>query len=194
MTPFDESYWDNRYKEGSTGWDIGTISTPLKEYFNQLKDTSLKILIPGGGNAYEAEYLYKKGFKNVTIVDISETALNNVQKRVTDFPKSQLIHQDFFEFEGSFDLIIEQTFFCALDPSLRKEYVKKMHVLLNPNGKIVGLLFDFPLTSDGPPFGGSIEEYLPYFKPLFNIEILERCYNSILPRAGRELFIKFQKY
>ena len=49
MTPFDESYWDNRYKEGSTGWDIGTISTPLKEYFNQLKDTSLKILIPGGG-------------------------------------------------------------------------------------------------------------------------------------------------
>ncbi|HAT63238.1 MAG TPA: SAM-dependent methyltransferase, partial [Flavobacteriaceae bacterium] len=168
--------------------------TPLKEYFNQLKDTSLKILIPGGGNAYEAEYLYKKGFKNVTIVDISETALNNVQKRVTDFPKSQLIHQDFFEFEGSFDLIIEQTFFCALDPSLRKEYAKKMHALLNPNGKIVGLLFDFPLTSDGPPFGGSIEEYLPYFKPLFNIEILERCYNSILPRAGRELFIKFQKY
>ena len=70
MSSFDESYWDNRYKEGNTGWDIGTISTPLKEYFNQLKDTSLKILIPGGGNAYEAEYLYKKGFKNVTIVDI----------------------------------------------------------------------------------------------------------------------------
>ena len=194
MSSFDESYWDNIYKEGNTGWDIGTISTPLKEYFNQLKDTSLKILIPGGGNAYEAEYLYKKGFKNVTIVDISETALNNVQKRVLNFPKSQLIHQDFFEFEGSFDLIIEQTFFCALDSSLRKEYAKKMYALLNPNGKIVGLLFDFPLTSDGPPFGGSKEEYIPYFKPLFNIEILERCYNSISPRAGRELFFKFQKY
>ena len=69
-----------------------------------------------------------------------------------------------------------------------------MYALLNPNGKIVGLLFDFPLTSDGPPFGGSKEEYIPYFKPLFNIEILERCYNSISPRAGRELFFKFQKY
>lgn len=193
MTRFDESYWDNRYKEGSIGWDIGTVSNPLKEYFDQVKDTSLKILIPGGGNAYEAEYLFQKEFKNVTILDISETALRNVQKRIPNFPKSQLIHQDFFEFEGTFDLIIEQTFFCALDPVLRKEYAKKMHSLLNPNGKIVGLLFDFPLTSDGPPFGGSKEEYIPYFKPYFNIEILEGCYNSIQPRANRELFIKLVK-
>lgn len=190
---FDESYWNTRYKEGTTGWDIGHISSPLKAYINQLEDKSLKILIPGGGNSYEAEYLFKKGFKNVTIVDISETALRNVQKRVPNFPKSQLILQDFFEFEGSFDLIIEQTFFCALDPILRKEYAKKMHSLLKPKGKLMGVLFDFPLTSDGPPFGGSKEEYLTYFNPYFTIEILERCYNSIPPRDGRELFFKVLK-
>jgi len=190
---FGESYWNTRYKEGTTGWDIGHISSPLKAYINQLEDKSLKILIPGGGNSYEAEYLFKKGFKNVTIVDISETALRNVQNRVPNFPKSQLIHQDFFEFEGSFDLIIEQTFFCALDPILRKEYAKKMHSLLKPKGKLMGVLFDFPLTQDGPPFGGSKEEYLTYFNPYFTIEILERCYNSIPPRDGRELFFKVLK-
>ena len=190
---FGESYWNTRYKEGTTGWDIGHISSPLKAYINQLEDKSLKILIPGGGNSYEAEYLFKKGFKNVTILDISETALRNVQNRVPNFPKSLLILQDFFEFEGSFDLIIEQTFFCALDPILRKEYAKKMHSLLKPKGKLMGVLFDFPLTQDGPPFGGSKEEYLTYFNPYFTIEILERCYNSIPPRDGRELFFKVLK-
>ncbi len=193
MDSLDEKYWDNRYKEGTTGWDIGYISTPLKDYFNQLEDTSLNILIPGGGNAYEAEYLFQNGFKNVTIVDISETALSNIQKRVPNFPKSQLFHQDFFEFEGSFDLIIEQTFFCALDPKLRKQYAIKMHSLLKPKGKLVGVLFDFPLTQDGPPFGGSKKEYLTYFEPYFQIEILEGCYNSIPPRASRELFFKVLK-
>lgn len=193
MTLLDKSYWDNRYKEGSIGWDIGHISTPLKEYIDQLDDKSLKILIPGCGNAYEAEYFFQNGFKNVTIVDISETALDNVQKRVTYFPKSQLINQDFFEFEDTFDLILEQTFFCALDPILRKEYAKKMHSLLSPKGKLVGLLFDFPLSIEGPPFGGSKKEYLTYFEPYFQIEILEECNNSIPPRAGRELFFKFQK-
>ena len=113
---FDETYWDNRYKNGTTGWDIGHISTPLKTYFDQLEDRSLQILIPGGGNSYEAQYLFEKGFQNVFVLDLSETALSNIQKRMPSFPKEQLIHQNFFDFEGSFDLIIEQTFFCALHP------------------------------------------------------------------------------
>ncbi|MAO09120.1 MAG: SAM-dependent methyltransferase [Alteromonas sp.] len=190
---FDETYWDNRYKNGTTGWDIGHISTPLKTYFDQLEDRSLQILIPGGGNSYEAQYLFEKGFQNVFVLDLSETALSNIQKRMPSFPKEQLIHQNFFDFEGSFDLIIEQTFFCALHPSLRKAYAEKMHQLLQPNGKLVGLLFDFPLTEEGPPFGGSLQEYDSYFSPLFKIDLLERAYNSIPPRAGKELFLKLLK-
>ncbi len=190
---FDETYWDNRYKNGTTGWDIGHISTPLKTYFDQLEDRSLQILIPGGGNSYEAQYLFEKGFQNVFVLDLSETALSNIQKRMPSFPKEQLIHQNFFDFEGSFDLIIEQTFFCALHPSLRKAYAEKMHQLLQPKGKLVGLLFDFPLTEEGPPFGGSLQEYDSYFSPLFKIDLLERAYNSIPPRAGKELFLKLLK-
>ncbi|MEZ4857287.1 MAG: SAM-dependent methyltransferase [Flavobacteriaceae bacterium] len=189
----DETYWDTRYKNGTTGWDIGYISSPLKAYIDQLNDYTQKILIPGGGNSYEAEYLYNKGFKNVFILDISETALLNVQKRMPAFPKTQLIHQDFFHFEGTFDLILEQTFFCAINPSLRKHYATKMNTLLQPKGKLVGLLFDFPLTEEGPPFGGSKKEYLTYFEPYFEIEKIDSCYNSIPQRAGKELFFKFLK-
>ena len=118
----NEIFWDNKYKSEQTGWDIGSISTPLKEYFDQLTNKELKILIPGGGNSYEAEYLHKKGFKNVYVVDISATVLTNFQKRVPSFPNQCLINIDFFELNDSFDLIIEQTFFCAINPDLRPKY------------------------------------------------------------------------
>ena len=52
-----QSYWNNRYLENDFGWDTGSITTPLKTYIDGLTDKSLKILIPGAGNSYEAEYL-----------------------------------------------------------------------------------------------------------------------------------------
>lgn len=185
----DASYWNKRYQENRLGWDIGYPSTPLKDYIDQLQDKSIRILIPGGGNSYEAEYLYQNGFENTFVVDVADTAKRNFLERFPNFPKEQFLVQDFFELDTSFDLILEQTFFCALNPSLRATYAKKMNALLKPTGKLVGVLFDFPLA-DGPPFGGSKEEYLEYFKSHFAIEILEPCYNSIPPRQGKELFLK----
>ena len=77
--------WDNRYVNNDIGWDLGEVSPPLKAYFNQLEDKNLKILIPGGGNSYEAEYLFNLGFKNFFVVDFSKTALDNIKKRVLNF-------------------------------------------------------------------------------------------------------------
>ena len=188
----DETFWDNRYKSLDIGWDLGKVSPPLKDYFDQIADTSLRILIPGGGNSYEAEYLYQKGFKNVYVIDISKTALNNLKTRVPDFPQDQLIHSDFFDLDMSFDLIIEQTFFCALDPSLRDQYVSKMHSLLPAEGQLVGLLFNAPLYSDRPPFGGHKTEYEERFKNNFEIIKMETAYNSQESRQGKELFINLK--
>ena len=190
---FDGTYWHNKYKNNTTGWDIGYISTPLKKYFDQLKDRSISILIPGGGNGHEAEYLHHLGFKNVYLLDIVAQPLKNFHSRVPEFPRAHLKQIDFFKLSGQYDLIIEQTFFCALDPVLRKKYVEKVNELLNNKGKLVGLLFDFPLTDDGPPFGGNIDEYTHTFSKKFKIKILERSFNSIPERNGKELFIKFEK-
>jgi len=187
----DEKFWDSRYQSENTGWDLGNISTPLKEYFDQLTNKELKILIPGGGNSYEAEYLHNKGFSNVYVVDLSETALSNLQKRIPSFPKNHLIHTNFFELKETFDLIIEQTFFCALNPELRPKYAHKMKELLKAKGKLVGLLFCVPLYDNRPPFGGNKEEYLPYFSPYFEIEIIETSYNSVSERKNEELFAEF---
>lgn len=189
----DEKFWDNKYKSEDTGWDIGKIARPIKTYFDQITNKDLHILIPGGGNSYEAEYLHKKGFKNVFVVDVSQTALQNFKSRVPSFSENNLIHSNFFDLDKGFDLIIEQTFFCALNPRLRSKYAQKMNELLLKKGKLVGLLFCVPLNEDHPPFGGNKEEYLSYFDSYFDIDIMEPSHNSIPSREGNELFIKLIK-
>ena len=188
-----KKFWEDHYHQGYMAWDLGAVSTPLKEYINQLENKLLKILIPGGGNGYEAEFLFKQGFKNVFVADIASAPLRNLKSRVPSFPDKQLLHLDFFDVQGSFDLILEQTFFCALDPALRQAYAKKTYDLLVPGGKLVGLLFDDVLNTDKPPFGGTKEEYISYFCPYFRFNKFESCYNSIKPRSGRELFINLEK-
>jgi len=189
----NKDYWEERYNNNEIGWNIGYPSTPIKAYADQLQDKSLKILIPGAGNSYEAEYLWDLGFKNLFIVDIVKQPLNNFKNRVPDFPEDQLLNIDYFELNNSFDLVLEQTFFCALKPDLRTKYAEKMHQLLKPYGKLVGLLFNFELTESGPPFGGSATEYKSLFKDQFKIKTLEKSINSIKQRQGKELFFIFEK-
>ena len=185
----EKEFWDNRWETEQLGWDMGQVSPPLKAYFDQLSNKALKILIPGCGNAYEAQYLHEQGFENVFVIDISKLALQSFEKRYPEFPKDHLIHGDFFKHKGEYDLIVEQTFFCAIHPSMRDQYVRKMSELLKKNGMLIGLLFDFPLE-DGPPFGGNKKEYQERFKKHFDQIKIERCYNSIPPRQGRELWVE----
>lgn len=185
----NESFWTNRYQTHETQWDIGYASPALMAYMEG-KPLDAQILIPGAGNAYEAEALWKKGFKNITVLDISTIPLENLKKRIPEFPDTQLQCVDFFAFEGVFDVILEQTFFCALDPSLRFEYVKKMAELLAPTGELAGLLFDAPMNADKPPFGGSKVEYVELFATHLRVLEMETSPLSIAPRAGKEVFFR----
>ena len=185
----NKDFWNDKYVASETGWDVGKLTTPLKEYFDQLNNKKVKILIPGCGNAYEGEYLFKNKFSSTFILDYSEQALRNFSNRVPEFSKKQLLNDDFFDTQGKYDIIIEQTFFCAIERNRRRDYFFKMHDLLKPNGKLVGLLFDDSLNENHPPFGGSKDEYKELFDPYFNIKVFETAYNSISSRNGRELFM-----
>ena len=128
----DQEFWSQKYQSNQLGWDIGEVSPPIKAYIDQLIDKDVSILIPGAGNAYEAAYLLEQGFKNVKVLDIAEEPLANLKERVPAFPKQQMLQEDFFIHEGQYDLIFEQTFFCALDPSLRVDYIDKMKSFKGP--------------------------------------------------------------
>ena len=105
----------------------------------------------------------------------------------------QIILGDFFKHQGEYDLILEQTFFCAINANLRKSYVAKMIELLSTDGKLAGVLFNKIFAQQGPPFGGSKREYKSLFENWFELQVFDPCYNSFNKRQGTELFIILQK-
>lgn len=186
----DSQYWNDRYLKGDTGWDMGMVSPPLKEYIDQLVDRDIRILIPGGGNSYEAAYLAGQAFGDVTVLDIAPVLVEKLQKTFAR-TRVKVLQEDFFDHKGSYDLVLEQTFFCALPPFLRADYVEHMYSLIKPGGHLAGVLFNRGFPQDGPPFGGTEKEYRKLFSHLFDIKILQPCYNSHPARQGAELFINF---
>jgi SAM-dependent methyltransferase len=187
--------WEKRWQAGQTGWDLGAVSPPLAAYIDQIPDSEkhLPILIPGCGSAYEAAYLLDKGFEHILMLDLAPTAVEHVKRRMDkahpDWSERMEVRTgDFFELQGHFHRILEQTFFCAIDPGLRPKYVHHMHQLLLPEGRLSGVLFNRDFEG-GPPFGGSTPEYRILFEPLFHLHTLEPCYNSVPPRAGTEVFL-----
>lgn len=193
----EAKFWQQRYEKDSIGWDMGVVSPPLKAYIDQMPDSVKEqaILVPGAGNAYEVGYLHEQGFTNVTLVDFAPAPIEAFAKRYPNFPTEHLLCADFFTLspeQCQFDLVIEQTFFCAINPARRDEYVEQMAALLNPNGKLIGLLFDKEFGRDEPPFGGTKQEYQQRFESHFNIDIMTSSNNSHPARQGNELFIQMR--
>ena len=121
-------FWQQRYEEDSIGWDMGQVSPPLKAYIDQLPESAKEqaILVPGAGNAYEVGYLHEQGFTNVTLVDFASAPIEAFAERYPEFPVAHLVCADFFALSPAqyqFDWVLEQTFFCAINPARRDEYV-----------------------------------------------------------------------
>ena len=188
----DPAYWNSRYINNTHGWDIGAPSPPLIEIIDAIDDKNAAILIPGAGNAYEATYLLNQGFTNIHVIDFAPKAIENINQIHGDNKNLHLYCEDFFLHHGAYDYILEQTFFCALDPSLRYSYLSKMSELLNTKGILTGVLFDKEFD-DGPPFSGDESLYKNLFASFFIIESLTPCLNSITPRAGTELLFRCRK-
>lgn len=188
----NKEYWQERWEQDQTGWDLGEVAPVMKQFFEGI-DKRLRILIPGGGNSYEGQYLHELGFTEVFVADLAQQPLQNLLARCPEFPADHLLNTDFFEIDRAFDLIIEQTFFCAIDPTLRPNYVRKVHDLLANDGRLCGLFFASNFDREGPPFGGTKEEYQQLFSPWFSIDKMEISKGSVPPRQGNELWFECTK-
>ncbi|MFM7814675.1 MAG: methyltransferase domain-containing protein [Flavobacteriales bacterium] len=186
----DAEYWKTRWRDAETGWDVGQVSRPIQRFIDQLTQKDLVILVPGAGSGWEVEYVWRSGFHQVHALDIVPQARDVFAQRVPDFPMEQWHTVDFFSFDMRVDLVLEQTFFCAINPELRQRYAEHMRTLCLPKGRLCGLFFQFPLTDQGPPFGGDDEEYRTLFTPYFRVDRMELCTDSIAPRMGRELWVE----
>ena len=190
-------FWEDIYLAGDTGWDLSGPTPIYKNLANKLKTGSLCII--GCGRGYDAIMFAKKGFQ-VTAVDFAPSAIQALkQMAVESEVEVNTLELDIFallpSYQNSFDYVIEQTCFCAIHPSRRKEYEIMVQGILKPNGKLVGLWFplDKHIDEGGPPYGTSVNEVKTIFNNGWEIVKEEFSEHSIKPRKEREKLIIFKK-
>lgn len=98
-----KDHWEHIYqtknlKEVSWYQDKPKISLELIKSFNLTKEAS--IIDVGGGDANLADYLLKVGFENISVLDISQTALDQVKNRLGKKAKNlKFIQADAADFQ-----------------------------------------------------------------------------------------------
>ena len=199
MNEVDHSqFWEDIYLEDDAGWDLKGITPVFDSISNELIPG--KVCIVGCGRGYDAIMIAQKGFE-VTAVDFAPSAINAVKNLAFDVDvKVNIVEADIFslthEHMNTYDFIIEQTCFCAIHPSRRKDYEKLVRSILKSGGKLIGLWFplDKTLKEGGPPWGTTVEEVKATFNSEWKIEKEEFPTLSIEPRKGREKIIIFKIY
>ena len=138
-------------------------------------------------------------FKSAEVigVDISPTAIETCKKDVDSFIGNlKFIEADFFQTElGTFDLIFDHTFFCAINPQMRNFWGEMMADLIVKDGHLLTIIYPLPLDPEnvdkisGPPFEVTFSAYETVLKGSF--ECVKKWSNENLPisnekRRGRE--------
>jgi len=160
----DNNEWEQRYQQGSTGWDRGDTSPNLHYWIDKQLLEACRILVPGCGNGYEVLHLAKAGF-DVVAIDMAPTAIENLNTALASNQlHAEVVQADYFVWqpERTFDAIYEQTSLCALPPVQWQAYEQCVYQWLKPNGK---LLAQFMQTADGggPPYHCDISAMLDLF-------------------------------
>ena len=192
--PSHPDFWNSRYQSGKTPWDFGGVPAALREYLRRKRQGSKpgtrgRVLIPGCGSGYEVKAFAEAGF-DVTAIDVAPAAVARARELAGPELAGRIIMGDFFEYDfaaGSFDVIYERTFLCALLPDRRPSYRDRIATLLKDHGFLVGYFFyQDPVLEEGPPYGfapGTADEL---FARHFLLGKDEPVTDSLPVFAGRE--------
>eukprot|EP00803_Ostreobium_quekettii_P008753 evm.model.scf_483.3 EVM.evm.TU.scf_483.3 scf_483:45045-56085(+) len=158
-----EGYWADGLAVGDK-WDAGMSSPVLVDLLEsgRLAVDGKTVLVPGCGRGYDVLTFASAGASKAMGLEISDTAVKVAEAhRDSSAPtevasRSEFLYRDFFNYEqpsGHFDVGYDYTFFCAIQPSLRKSWASQWWKLIKPGGQLVCLIFpNKPELESGPPF------------------------------------------
>ena len=187
--PLGAGFWNARYQAGETGWDLGEPSPPFLALHRQRVIGPCRVAVPGCGRGLEVAWLAQHGYQ-VTGIDFAPEAIEASRGLLAAAGLCATLEcADLFALpetlEGVFDLILEQTCFCAIDPARRADYVESVARLLAPGGRLVGLFYACK-GDNGPPFRTGPEEVRRLFSGAFEIKSLALTHHSHPRRMGEE--------
>lgn len=193
----EKEFWNQRYLDNSTGWDLGQVSPPFVHLVELRKLVPYSnILIPGAGRGWEAIYLARQGFE-VTCVDFAPEAIREAETlSLKEGVKVHYVEEDLFRLTpdrtGVFDYLLEQTCFCAIDPERRADYVKMAVRMIRPGGELVGLFYVHG-KEGGPPWTTTAEEVRTLFRERFDFLEFAITDLSVESRKGEEILARLRR-
>lgn len=154
MNPFNKKvHWENIYNTKNltqVGWYQEKPIVSLDFLSSAHLSKNSKIIDVGGGESRFVDYLLEMGFEDITVLDISESALLKVQQRLgDDAQKVKWIISDITEFQPSesYDFWHDRAAFHFLvDADDINNYVSLVQKALRPSGQMVIGTF----STDGP--------------------------------------------
>ena len=181
--------WQGHYESDDLGWDLGQVAPPFVKLWEEEKLHACKALVPGCGRGHEVIFLAENGFE-VTAIDFSKGAVAYLERTLEERSLSgRVLHQDFFcldnSHDGIYDLVLEQTFFCAIAPRQRQDYVRNVTRILKPGGMLVGLFYNTD-KEGGPPYNTTREDIAVNFAKNFKILELDKTTLSAEQRKDKE--------
>jgi SAM-dependent methyltransferase len=183
-------YWEQRYQEQTTRWDLGQAAPAFVSLLNSEKKPNPGLTaVLGCGRGYDGLLFAEHGFEVIGF-DFAPSAIAQATSlaQATN-STAKFLQRDIFElareFPHAFDYVVEHTCFCAIPPERRGEYVQLVRSLLRPEGELIALFFTHTRPG-GPPFGSTPAEIRQYFEADFEILSLEPVLNSVPSRQGEE--------
>jgi ubiquinone/menaquinone biosynthesis C-methylase UbiE len=150
-----KQHWENVFatkKETEVSWYQEKPETSLQFFErNKIPKTS-KILEIGGGDSYLIDNLLEQGYESLTLLDISENAIERIKKRLGEkAEKVRFVVSDILDFSPSekFDVIHDRASFHFLT---KEEDIQKYATLMNDILETNGLYFVGTFSESGQVF------------------------------------------
>ena len=173
-------YWEERYRSGETGWDLGGPCPVFRELLEGPRAPPRgRVAFPGCGRGHDVRLFREHGHDAVGF-DLVLVAPPDVPVERLDVFDLGRVHP------AAFDVVVEYTCYCAIDPARRREYAASVRAALKPGGVLIALLFPMGDKPDGPPFGVDESEIEGVLGEGMELEHLEAPSSSVEPRRGRE--------
>lgn len=197
-------YWSARYQKGDNPWDLGR-ETPVFAALRLQPDIpspsdsyAPTVVIPGCGFGHDALAYAESGYE-VTAVDFAPEPLEYLRSQARLLQvQLHTLERDIFnlpsERTAAYDLCLEYTCYCAIEPERRQEYVNVLAAIMKPQGIVAGLFFPMDeVERTAPPYTVYEQEIREQFEQAGFVLIRNEIPAESHPaRAGRERLMLFR--
>ena len=199
-----KQHWENVFatkKETEVSWYQEKPETSLQFFERNNIPKTAKILEIGGGDSYLIDNLLEQRFESITLLDISENAIERIKKRLGEkAEKVRFVVSDILDFSSieKFDVIHDRASFHFLtkEEDIQK-YATLMSDLLGENG----LFFVGTFSESGPLKCSGLEitqyskeKFLKIFGTHFSLlSSFEEVHKTPFETTQNFIFCEFQK-